>query len=119
MLIECAVNSSPAMGVECEVDQQVKEPLIGDLIDLVGFTEKQSGSQRPGRTSAVSAGVPRPRSRPSSVVRSTVRPTSGSLSTGSLSRTSSSARKRADVMRCFLLEAFCILVKGLMLLTGE
>ena len=31
------VNTSPALGIECNVDREVKEPLIADLVDLLAL----------------------------------------------------------------------------------
>ncbi|XP_002738538.1 uncharacterized protein LOC100373878 [Saccoglossus kowalevskii] len=36
------VNFSPALGVDCPIDQQVKKPMLNDLIDMLSFTEKDS-----------------------------------------------------------------------------
>ena len=45
------VNCSPALGIECEADRQVKEPLVGDLAEILA-TQRSS----PGGTSSLPAG---------------------------------------------------------------
>ena len=35
------VNCSPALGIECAADREVKEPLIADLVDLLGQQREQ------------------------------------------------------------------------------
>ena len=36
------VNTSPALGVECAVDREVKEPLIADLVDMLALQVRHS-----------------------------------------------------------------------------
>eukprot|EP00474_Spongospora_subterranea_P010246 CRZ10704.1 hypothetical protein [Spongospora subterranea] len=40
------VNSSPALAVSCEEDQQVKIPMLNDLFDSIGFTHPVLTGQR-------------------------------------------------------------------------
>ncbi|KAL1514531.1 hypothetical protein AB1Y20_003628 [Prymnesium parvum] len=38
------VNTSPALGVECDVDREVKEPLLADLIDLLALQRPRNAA---------------------------------------------------------------------------
>ena len=41
------MNTSPALGVECDTDRQVKEPLLSDLVDLVNLQQQQELTPSP------------------------------------------------------------------------
>ena len=41
------VNCSPALGVECTADREVKEPLIADLVDLLDMQREQANAMMP------------------------------------------------------------------------
>ena len=46
------VNCSPALGVECAADREVKEPLIGDLCDLLALQRELAASAMPAGAGA-------------------------------------------------------------------
>ena len=41
------MNTSPALGVECDTARQVKEPLLSDLVDLVNLQQQQESTPSP------------------------------------------------------------------------
>ena len=41
------VNTSPALMCECETDEQVKAPLMRDLVELLRFEEPPAADHKP------------------------------------------------------------------------